>query len=32
VKKSHIGNILETLEADQLNQLDEEFRTLVRAV
>jgi len=32
VKKSHIGNILETLEADQLNQLDEEFRILVRAV
>lgn len=32
MKKSHIAAVLETIEADQLNMLDEEFRGLVRAV
>lgn len=32
MKPSHISSILQTLEADQLNQMDEEMKNLVRAV
>jgi len=32
MKQSHISTVLQTLEADQLNQLDEDFRQLVRSV
>lgn len=32
MKPSHISNILQTLESDQINQMDDEMRNLVRAV
>lgn len=32
MKQSHISSVLGTLEADQLNQLDADFRQLVKAV